>query len=136
MDERLALDEIGRMDRRVRAKSAWYGVFCLIISISAAAYVIVSHLLGAGHVAVLWLILGTLLVLGAIYWVHGRRQHVVSRAQAHLDLPMGIGTIGLMGVALALRGVFVPDGLSLWLALVALLPAIPCLVGAWKVLRP
>ena len=136
MDERLAIEQIRRIDRRVRIESAWYGAFCLILAGAAGAYVLLTHFLGAGHIAVLVLIVGTLLVLGGIYWRYGARQPVVSLAQSRLDLPMGVGTIVLMGVALVLRQAFVPDGFSLWLVLVALLPALPCLVGAWKVFRP
>lgn len=136
MNERLAIDHIRHIDRRVRAESAWYGVYCLIIAAATSAYVIVSHLLGAGSAAVLWLILGTLVVLGAMYWVYGRQQRVVSLAQARLDVPMGVGSIVLMGVALAVRQAMVPEGFTPWLVPVALLPAIPCLVGAWKVFRP
>lgn len=135
MDERLALDRIQRIGQQVRAESRWYAVFCLVIAIAAFAYVVIVHLDGAGSSAVVLLFAVGFALLGGIWWRYGRNQRAVSHAQTHLDLPMGVASIALMAAALLIRANLLPSGFSVWLILVALLPALPCLFGTWKVLR-
>jgi|SRR5690606_6960238 len=135
MDERISLQRIEHIERRVRAESRWYGFFCLILALAAFAYVVIVHLDGAGSRWVLLLFAMAFTELGVLWWRYGRNQLAVGHTQAHLDLPMGLATLVLMTVALIARSTLLPPGFSMWLVLVALLPAIPCLLGSWKVLR-
>ena len=135
MNEHAAYEEVQRAGRKVRAETRWYGAFCLVLSAGFFGYVVISHLLGAGHLLVGVLLVAVLGTEAVIWYRWGRRQRAVSPVQARFDVGMGLATLALLAVALLLRGWVVPAGLSVGLLLAAMLPALPCLAGALRVLR-
>ncbi len=135
-DERLhagaALAVIARVDRRVRGKARWHAWVWLIAGASTAgAYVSQAAFAGdlGDVIAVAYVALALLLACYAC------RQRVVGRDAARIERRMACAYLALCALTVVLESTVVPAWWSPWVIPVGLLPAMPCAVIAWKVLR-
>lgn len=130
---RTALDEVARLDQAVRLRSRWYGTFLLTLAGGTVAYYTAVNLATGSSVA-------TVLVLAAGWtgfavalagWA--RRQPVTWLGIRRLRMIVIPAYFALCAVTVLLNVTVLRDSPARWgLGLVA---ALPCLGGAWAVLR-
>ena len=132
IDPHTALQEIDRVDRRVRRGRWWQVASALVMMFfSAAFYIGLKAFPGTAENLVLPVILLVFTLISLIAW----RQRVVDRGDKRLEERTAWISLGLAAVTVALNAFVVPDGLSVWVVLAGLLPAIPFAVLAWRFAR-
>lgn len=132
VDPHEALNEIHRMNQRVRRARWSYVLTAMIMAVyTAGMYIGVKSFPHTVPAFVLpWLLLtGGLLALIAF------RRRVVDRDARRIEERVAYLSMGLGLVAIILNMFVVPDGFTVWSVLVGLLPAVPFLVRAWQVAR-
>jgi hypothetical protein len=133
MDARMALDELDRVGLAVRLRSRWYGHFLMVLGAGTAGYFAAVNLAvpaTPADIAALTLgWTGFVVLLGG--WA--RRQPVVWRGIQRLRPPVMVAYSVLVAMTILLNVTVLRELPARW-ALGAI-PAMPCLVGAWLVLR-
>jgi hypothetical protein len=129
IDPRTALEEIDRVDRRVRRGRWWQVASALVMMFfSAVFYIGLKAYPGTADNLVLPVILLTFTLVSLIAW----RQRVAGKDDKRLEQKAGWVSLGLAAVTVTLNWWVLPDGLSVWTVLAGLLPAIPFAVLAWR----
>jgi hypothetical protein len=133
VDARTALDELDRVGQAVRLRSRWYGHFLALLGAGTVAYFAAVNLAVPATTAdIVALSLGwTTFIVLLTGWA--RRQPVVWRGIRQLRPPLMLAYYALVAATVTLN-VTVLSGLPARWAL-GIVPAVPCLAGAWLVLR-
>ena len=130
IDPRAALSEIDRVDRRVRRDRWWPVAAALTMAaFTAAFYIGLTAFPGSADDFVLP---GVLVVMAILMLITFRRR-VVDRGDHRREERTIWASIGLAVVTIVLNRFVVPDGLTPWVVLVGLLPALPFMVLAWRI---
>jgi len=128
-----ALVELDRVRRAVRLRSRWYGRFLLVLGAGTLAYYVAVNAAAPATpptlvaVSLGWTAFVTLLARWA------RAQPVTARGIRRLRLRVMTLYFGLVAATVVLSGTVWHDTPGRWA--LGLVPALPCLVGAWVVLR-
>ena len=128
-----ALAELDRVKRVVRSRSRWYGHFLLILGGGTVGYYVACDIAGTvtpARVAALALGWSTFVV--ALAW-WGRQQPVTWHGDRRLRAVLMAVYFALVGATLLVRDAIGLELPASWL--LGIVPALPCLVGAWMVLR-
>lgn len=133
MDERLALHELDRLAEAVRVHSRWYGRYLLALAGGTIAYYVAVNAVApaAPAMVVLLALCWTGFAVALAGWA--RRQPVVWQGIRRLRPPLMLVYFALVAATVLLNVTVLKDVPVRW-ALGAV-PALPCLVGAWLVLR-
>ncbi|AHH99139.1 hypothetical protein GCM10010174_49010 [Kutzneria viridogrisea] len=127
-----ALTEIDRVNARARQAARWTGW----LWIAAAATVFAFYLgTGSGIETVVGIAAPLpLVVTPALYLLEARRR-VIGRVAARIERPVATAFVGVVVIGTVVKLTVLPAGLTVWLVVFGLAMALPCLVGAWRVLR-
>ncbi len=127
-----ALADVRAIEARVRSTARWHGWAWLAVALLTPVFLVVTA--SGPSPSSLWTAVGFMLVGGALWLLESRRP-LRGRAAARVDSPATIGYVVAV-VAVTVVGLALdPDGTEPWYMALALLPAMPCLVAAWLVLR-
>lgn len=128
-----ALNEAERVAARVRAAARWHGWMWLTIALLTPVFLYGTLGAGLPRAWQFWyaLFFG---VVGAVLTIWEARRGVIGQPSARVDRPATIAYVIAMVAAALLIGLTEPAGAA-WSAPVALAPAVPCLLAAWRVLR-
>lgn len=128
-----ALAELDRVGQAVRLRSRWYGRFLLMLAAGTLAYyVVVNAAAPATPPTLVAVSLGwTVFVVSLARWA--RAQPVTWRGIRQLRLRVMSVYFGLVAATVVLGGTVWQDTPGRWA--LGVVPALPCLVGAWVVLR-
>lgn len=133
MDPRVALDRAHRVSAGVRRQGRWHGWVWLAIGVLTPMF-----LLGTTDGVVLrgwqlWVAVA-LMAAGAVLAVWETRRGVLGREAAAVDTPFTWAYVASMVAVAVVVVVFAPVGPPGWFVAVALVPSVPCLVAAWRIL--
>lgn len=133
LDPRDALREIDRVDQRVRRGRWWQVAYALVCAVFFASFYIgLKAYPGTAEN----LVLPAMLLVVAILWLLSLRRRVVDKDDKRLGEKAGWVSLGLAAITVVLNAFVVPNnGLTVWVVLVGLLPAIPFVVLAWRFAR-
>jgi peptidoglycan/LPS O-acetylase OafA/YrhL len=133
LDPRVAWQEIDRVDRRVRRGRWWRVAAALFMAAFLATFYIgLKAYPDTADDLVLPGMLLALAILGLIGW----RQRVADRDGKREEERTTWASLGLAVVTIGLNALVLPDnGLTLWVVLAGLLPAVPFAVLAWRIAR-
>lgn len=128
-----ALAELERVGRAVRLRSQWYGRFLLLLGGGTIAYyVLVNAAAPATPVLLVAVALGwTVFVVSLVRWA--RAQPVTWRGIRRSQPWLMTVYFGLIAATVALNSTVWHDAPGRWA--LGVVPALPCLIGAWVVLR-
>lgn len=132
IEPQAALQEIDRVDRRVR-RSRWWRIAAAVIMgvFTAAFYIGLKAYPGTADDYVLPGLLLVLALLGLV--ALGRR--VAGRDDRRQEERVVWASLGLAVVTIVLNRFLVPSGLNAWVVLTGLLPAVPFAVLAWRIAK-
>jgi hypothetical protein len=133
IDPRTALQEIDRVDRRVRRGRWWQVASALLAAVFLATFYIgLKAYPGTANGLVIPGFLVAFAVLGLIAW----RRRVADRGDRRQEENAAWASMGLALITIGLNAFVLPDdGLTLWVVLVGLLPALPFAFLAWRIAR-
>lgn len=128
-----ALAELDRVDRAVRLRSRWYGRYLLALGAGTVAYyAVVNVATPATPLTLVAVALGwTVFVMLLVRWM--RAQPVTWRGIRRLRLTLMTVYFGLVAATVVLNLTVWHDTPGRWG--LGIVPALPCLIGAWMVLR-
>lgn len=126
------LGEVFRVRERIRARRWWYVAESLVMASSLTVFYIAIH--AWPDLVATWLLTGLVVVTGVLALMQRHRRSVPTPARKWEGRAMLL-SFGLVLVCLPVYRFLLPEGLSLWLALVGLLPGLPFAVLAWRVGR-
>lgn len=132
LDARTALGEVRRIDGHVRERGRWAGWAWLALAVITPIFMIVTWAYSGDVAFVTAIAFG---VFGLLLVYAESRQQVIRHTTARLSRPVTWMYAGLVVLGVVLKFTLLPDGFSIWLLIVGLAPALPCLYGAWQVLR-
>lgn len=127
-----ALSEVVRVSERIRAHRWWYVAESLVLASSLTVFYIAIHTWP--DLVATWLLTGLVVVTGVLALMQRHRRSVPTPARKWEGRAMLL-SFGLVLVCLPVYRFLLPEGFSLWLALVGLLPGLPFAVLAWRVSR-
>jgi hypothetical protein len=128
-----ALEELNRVGQVVRDHSRWYRRYLLALAAGTIAYYAAVNLAAPASAAiVLVLALGWMVFITALAW-WARSQPVMWRGMRRLRILLMTLYFALVAVSLLLNTTVLHD--VPWSWALGVIPALPCLVGAWAVLR-
>lgn len=128
-----AIEEIEEADEEARSSGAWIGWLWLVLGVATTIFlVIIGSTADSGLALAAALGFAGLTLAMTLYF---ELPSVVDSVGAKLEQPVTRAFFIAVAVAVLIivTGVL-PEGFSIWLLLVALLPAVPCLIGAYRVL--
>lgn len=131
-DAAAALGEVRRIDRRARSSGRWHGWLWLAIGVMTPTFFI-SVYSDSGDFGLAVAV--AFMVAGLVLWFWESRRPVLGREGARIDKPLTWIYVALMTLVSILATTVLPDGFSVWLLLAGMVPAVPCLIGAWLVFR-
>lgn len=117
------------MSRRIRARRGWYIVGALVMAVVLAAFVVA---LAAWPEHLAQVIVPGLILVGAILAVLGWSGRTMPAATVTATNRVVGASAVLLLVALLLIRFVLPEGFSVWTALIGALPALPFLYLAWR----
>lgn len=131
-EARQALDEISRTRQVVHLQSQWYGQYLVILGAATTAYYLAAesvtgHPLEIAAMIACWALFITLLDGWA------KRQPVLRRGLQRARSRVFVLYALLAGLTVLFSATFLGDTPGRWM--LGLLPAVPCLIGAWWALR-
>lgn len=124
-----ALNEVRRVSGRMRSASRWAGWYYLIVGVATIAFFGVIAAENGSVTLAMWG-LAAFTVVTIVFMLTRRVQVNEVMGAQH---PLSIAYIILMVVAF-----FAVDGLSdhsAAIAVIGIAPAVPCFIGAWRLLR-
>ncbi|SFT43012.1 hypothetical protein SAMN04487904_10234 [Actinopolyspora lacussalsi subsp. righensis] len=126
-----ALGRAGHMSELARDGSRWFGYMLILLGLFTTGF-LVGQALSEGWIAtvVAWLFAGC---IAGLFW-YVNRQRVLSRTAARIIWKFTLVYMALAVVTSVVTSTWLDDE-PLWQCLLALLPALPCWVSAWWVLR-
>ena len=128
-----AAAEVSRTSGRVRRRARWPGLMWLTVGVAICGFFLAT---GSGDRLVSDVVGPLPLALGAVLYVLAARQPVVSQTGAgRIDKPLSYAFLATVVVGTIIKLTVLPERLTGWLVLLAVLMATPCLVGAWRWLR-
>lgn len=148
MDPRLALSEVERVKNQVRRKARWHGWVWLSVAVLTPVFwlgtradfvpraepddrAFAVRLVTDGE---FW-IAGGFGVIAVTLWIWETRRGVTGREAARIDRPITWAYVTAMVAVAALVILVDPAGAPWWFVAVSLVPSVPCLIAAWRVLR-
>lgn len=133
LSSRAALAELDRVGQVVRDRSRWYGRFLLVLGTGTFVYYVAVNAAAPATPATLALLsLGwTGFVLLLAGWA--RRQPVMWRGIRRLRMMLMLLYFALVAATVFLNATVWQDLPGRWA--LGIVPAVPCLIGAWVVLR-
>lgn len=132
IDPRTAAEEITRVSQRVH-RTRWWGVAAaLVMALFLAAFYTLTTAYPQATSA--YVLPAVILCVGLLAFISWRRRAVHSTAR-RLEEPTVWASLGLAAVTIALKFFFEPQGLTPWVVLMGMLPALPFLVLAWRIAR-
>lgn len=123
------------MGQIVRSRSLWGAWVLLVVGMSAAGFDVLSPLFTSGFTGVA-VTLGFPLILFLTVVYASTQRGVVGRSAAYLRYGVLWAFAGLFLVDLVYRFTVHPQHLSVTSVLLGISPALPCLYGAWTIVRP
>jgi hypothetical protein len=128
-----ALAELDRVERAVRLRSRWYGRYLLALGAGTIAYyALVDVAAPASPVTLVAVALGWFVfIMLLVRWM--RAQPVTWRGIRRLRLTLMTVYFGLITATVVLNATVWHDAPGRWV--LGIVPALPCLIGAWAVLR-
>ena len=133
MDPRSALDQAERLGAEVRRRARWHGWTWLVIAVLSPVFLIATGTDALPRELAFWLAVAFMLVAGGLAIWEGRRG-VTGRATAAVDRPaMWAYVTAMVVVALVTIAVDI-TGTPAWFVVLAMVPAVPGLVAAWRIL--
>ena len=117
-----------------RVRDRWHGWAWLAVAIMTPAFFLGTHvaLLTRAQQFLVALAFGT---IGLVLWIVEARRGEVGQETTRIDRPLTLVYIALMFVVAAIAVVWDPIGPPAWFVVASLLPSVPCVVGAWRILR-
>lgn len=129
---REALAEVDRVRRRIRSRRWWHVASGLVTAVFLTVYYIA---MAAWPDQVDVFVLPAMAVVFAILLLIQWRMRAVPREAARLEENTVWVSLGLALVTIGLNSFVLPEGLSVWIVLTGVLPALPFLYMAWRVGR-
>ncbi|GIG66116.1 hypothetical protein [Phytomonospora endophytica] len=129
---REALAEVARVRRRIRSLRWWHVAAGLVTAVSLTVYYVA---MAAWPDEVDVFVLPWLAVTAGILLLIRWRMRAVPREAARLEEKAVWISVGLALVTIAVNNLLLPPGLSVWIVLTGVLPALPFLYAAWRVGR-
>lgn len=127
-----ALAEVERVRRRIRSRRWWHVASGLVTAVFLTAYYIaMAAWPEQADDFVLPAMGAVFVILLLMQW----RMRAVPREAARLEENTVWVSLGLALVTIALNAFVLPEGLSVWIILTGVLPALPFLYLAWRVGR-
>jgi hypothetical protein len=133
IDPKQALNEIRRLEHKVRTESRWAGWLWLIVGFSTAVFGVFAPPITHGWQE--YVVTIGFPILGFVALVYALQQQVISRAQQHLEYPVTWVFCGLVLVNVMFRMIADPTHLSALVIILGTLPVLPCCYGTWRVWR-
>ncbi|WP_438387919.1 hypothetical protein [Actinopolyspora saharensis] len=125
-----ALGSAGRMSELARGGTRWFGYMLVVLGCVTAGF-FVGQALTEGWTAAALAWLYAACIAGLFWYVN--RQRVVGRDMSTITRTVAVSYVALVVIVSVVNSTWLNDG-SLWPCLVALLPALPCWLAAWRVL--
>src|SRR5699024_4961816 len=126
------LGEVARVREQIRARRWWYVAESLVMASSLTVFYVAVH--AWPDLVATWLLAAAAIVTGLLALLQRHRRSVPTPAKKWENRTLWI-SFGLVLVCLPIYRFLLPDGLSLWVVLVGLLPGLPFAVLAWRVSR-
>ncbi len=127
------LEELDRVGRVVRDRSRWYRRQLLLLGLGTIVYYAAVNLAAPASTSiVVMLALGWTGFVAALAW-WARSQPVMWRGMRRLRILLMTLYFALVAATLLLNTTVLHD--APWRWALGVIPALPCLVGAWAVLR-
>lgn len=126
----IAAAEVQRVTRQVQHRGRWPGWMWLVMAVVTCGFFLAT---GSGN-RLLTDVVGPLPLVAAvvIYLLASRQPVVARRALASGDKQLSYAFLATVVVGTAIDLTVLPKGFSAWLVLLAVLMAVPCLVGSWR----
>lgn len=133
MDPGAAFDHAQRVGETVRRKGRWHGWVWLTIGLITPVFLIGANANSVPGAVQFWIAIGFMIV-GAVLAIWETRRGLWSREAAKADRPFTRAYI-LAIVLFAIPTIILdPTGAPPWFVALALVPSIPCLIAAWRIL--
>lgn len=127
-----ALGNATEVDAKARRVARWPAWVWLAMAVTMAVHLIGSPLVPDGWPRVVVGLLPLVFAVSGI--IYSARQQATSRLLSRLVWPVTGAFVVLVFAAVLLQNVVFPQGAVPGIVLSGLLPAIPCVYGAWRVL--
>ena len=134
VDVRTALNEVERSHRRIQSAGRWHAWIWLLIAVATPTFFI-GTTAQSGDAAFGTALGFCALAAGLWWWESRQRRRVIQREAARIDGRVTWSYVGLVVVSSLFIMTVMPGDFSLRLVLVAVLPSVPCLYGAWMVMK-
>lgn len=131
-DPDVALRLMDAVDRRSRATARWSAVAWLVMAVVMPLYLIGEEVVPPGPA--MRIIEWTPLVVVVALFVFAVTRRSESRVAARLTGPVTVAFVALVVLCIVAKWTILSDGYSVGLLVLGLLPALPCLYGAGRVL--
>lgn len=133
LDPSAALQQAEGVSARVRRQARWHGWAWLIVAVASPFFLIISATEALPRPVSFWLIIGFMLLAGGLAIWEGRRG-VTGRATAVIDRPATWAYVAAMVLVAGVSVAVDITGTPAWFFALAIVPAIPGLIAAWRIL--
>lgn len=131
-EARRALDEINRTRQVVHLQSQWYGQYLVILGAATTAYYLAAETVAGGAAGIVAMIAGWAVFITLLDgWA--KRQPVLRLGLQRTRTRVLVLYALFAGLTVLFSATVLPGVPGRWM--LGLLPAVPCLIGAWWALR-
>lgn len=134
LDPRTALDQAQRVGNTVRRKGRWHGWVWLTLAVITPMFLIGAYAESVPGDVQFWLAVAFGVVAGTL-WIWETRRGLWGREAAAADRPFTRVYMVFVAAVALVAIVFDPTGTPAWYVAIAVLPSVPCLMAAWRILR-
>ena len=133
MDPSTAFDHAQNVGETVRRKGHWHGWVWLTIGLITPVFLIGANVNSVPGAVQIWIAIGFMTV-GGVLAIWETRRGLWGREAAKADKPFTWAYMIAIVLFAVPTIILDPTRADAWLITLALLPSIPCLIAAWRIL--